>query len=320
MRRLAVLTSGGDAPGMNAAIRAVVRRALANKDVRVFGVERGFAGLMEGKLTELRSNSVADIIHRGGTILHTARSEEFKTELGQEMAVHTLARFGIEGLIVIGGDGSFRGAQALAKRGIKVIGVPGTIDNDVSCTDATIGFDTAVNTVLDAINRVRDTAISHGRVFVIEVMGRDKGFIALASGLAGGAESILVPEVPFDLDEVAARVRRSRNRGKRHSIIVCAEGAARAFDVARGIEERTGLETRVTVLGYIQRGGTPSAIDRALGTMLGAKAVDGLLSGYSGVMAGVSGGRPVLVPFETVFSTEKGIDLEQYELAMALGI
>ena len=317
MQKIALLTSGGDAPGMNAAVRAVVRRALA-AGCRAYGVQGGYAGLIAGDIEELDTRAVGDIIHRGGTILRTARSEEFRTEAGQARALEQLRRHGIDGLVVIGGDGTLRGALALHDRGFPVVGVPATIDNDLPGTDVTIGFDTAVNTVLEAINRIRDTATAHGRTFVIEVMGRNSGQIALVAGLAGGAESILVPEVPYDLDDVCARLLRGRERGKRHSIIVVAEGAGRGFDIARAIEARTGLETRVTVLGHIQRGGTPSGRDRLVASILGAAAVEALLAGQSGVMVGVRGESWTATPIAEVLATPRPLAAGWIELAEVL--
>lgn len=317
MQRIALLTSGGDAPGMNAAVRAVVRRALA-AGCQPIGVQEGYAGLIEGRMEELDHRAVGDIIHRGGTILRTARSEAFRTPEGQERALEQLSRHGIEGLVAIGGDGTLRGALALHRQGFPVVGVPATIDNDLAGTDVTIGFDTAVNTVLEAINRVRDTATAHGRTFVIEVMGRRSGQIALMAGLAGGAESILVPEVPYDLDDVCARLLRGRQRGKRHSIIVVAEGAARGFEVAQAIEARTGLETRVTVLGHIQRGGTPSGRDRMVASILGAAAVEALLAGQSGVMVGVRGDGWMATPIEEVLASPRPLPAGWMELAEIL--
>lgn len=254
MKRIGVLTSGGDAPGMNAAIRAVVRTAIYH-NIEVMGVMRGYKGLIDGEVQSMNISSVSDIMQRGGTIIHTARSEEFKTPEGQEKAVRTLREFGIEGLIVIGGDGSFRGAQALSNRGINTIGIPGTIDNDIACTDFTIGFDTAINTALESIGRIRDTSSSHERANIIEVMGRNSGEIALYSGLAGGAETIIVPEFGFNIDEICKKILKGMKRGKRHSIIVLAEGAGDAIALGKQIQEKTGIETKATILGYIQRGG-----------------------------------------------------------------
>lgn len=319
LSRIGVLTSGGDAPGMNAAIRAVVRKAVYH-GLDVVGIERGYLGLLHREFRELNLSSVADIIHRGGTILRTARCEEFKTPKGQAQGLTSLLEAGIEGLVVIGGDGSFRGALALHNSGFPVVGVPGTIDNDLPGTDFSIGFDTAVNTVIDAINKIRDTATSHERTFVIEVMGRKSGHIALHAGLAGGAESILIPEVPFNLDEVIFKLERGLNRGKLHSIILVAEGAAGGMEIGEEIRRKTGLETRVIILGHIQRGGTPSGLDRTLASLMGAGAVDLLRSGEQGKMTGVVGGRLQAVDLYEVLRGRKEIDLSLYELAGVLAI
>lgn len=319
MRRIAVLTSGGDAPGMNAAIRAVVRKAIYH-GIEVLGVEQGYQGLMAGRFRPLDARSVGDIIHRGGTILRSARAPRFREAEGQEQALSHLRAAGVEGLVVIGGDGSLHGALALHRRGFPVAGIPASIDNDVGGTDACIGFDTAVNTVLDAINRIRDTASSHERTFVVEVMGRDRGFIALAAGLAGGAESVLVPELPVDYDDVCARLRAGSARGKVHSIIVVAEGVGSGLQVAREIEARTGLETRVTVLGHIQRGGTPTAADRILAARLGAAAVDCLRAGHSGHLLGLRAGEVRCVPLEEALAQSPPLPRELVELAAILAI
>ncbi|HQD05831.1 MAG TPA: 6-phosphofructokinase [Bacillota bacterium] len=320
MMKIALLTSGGDAPGMNAAIRAVVRRA-GYYGLTVYGIERGFAGLLNGEgFRPLNHRSVADIIHRGGTILRTARAPEFCRASVQDQAAAWLREQGIEALIVIGGDGSFRGGAALQERGLRFIGIPATIDNDIYGTDLTIGFDTAVNTAADAINRLRDTATSHERVFVIEVMGRCAGFIALASGLAGGAESILVPEMEFNLEDICRRLLAAKENGRSHSIIVVAEGAASAMQMGEEIKKRTGLETRVTILGHLQRGGTPTAADRILATQMGAAAVDLLRRGENGVMVGYVKGRIEPVPLAEVFSGEKTFPAEAYELAHILSL
>jgi 6-phosphofructokinase 1 len=313
MKRIAVLTSGGDAPGMNAAIRAAVRKAL-HWGCEVFGVEYGYTGLLKGQMKLMRYEDVGNIMQRGGTILKTARSTQFPTPEGQETALLELSRRDIEGLVVIGGDGSFRGAQLLAKRGIKVCGVPGTIDNDIYGTDYTIGFDTACNTVLDAINKIRDTASSHKRIVIIEVMGRDSGWIALAAGLAGGAEFVIVPEIPYDLDFVSDKIIRGMNQGKEHSIVVVAEGAAHGFDVGEKLRVSTGYDTRVTVLGHIQRGGSPSAFDRILATRLGAAAVDALVAGESAGMVGLVGNQVAVSSLETVVNQKRGLDVSLYEL------
>lgn len=319
MKRIGVLTSGGDAPGMNAALRAVVRRGIYG-GLEVVGIAHGYAGLLEGDGQRLELSSVGDIIHRGGTILRTGRSEEFRTKDGQRKALARAAELGLDGLVVIGGDGSYRGAVELEKLGLPVIGIPGTIDNDIAGTELTIGFDTAVNTVLDAVNKIRDTAFSHERTFIIEVMGRMSGHIALAAGLAGGAESILVPEFPPNYDEVCARLQHSRERGKRHSIIVVAEGVGSGFQVGEEIKRRTGYETRTSVLGYIQRGGTPSAADRTLGTRMGAFAVDALVAGTHGVCVGIRGGALLTMPISEATAKQRALDRELYELAATLAI
>lgn len=317
--KIGVLTSGGDAPGMNAAVRAIVRKGVY-EGLDVWGISHGFAGLLRGELRRLHRSSVADIIHRGGTILHTARCEEFKTPEGLDEAVASLEREGIQGLIVVGGDGSFRGARELHRLGFRVVGVPATIDNDISHTDYSIGFDTAVNTVVEAINRVRDTATAHERTFVVETMGRESGFIALTAGLAGGAESVLIPEVPFDIDEVCHRILRGYQRGKLHSIIVVAEGAKSGFEVAKEIQEKTGFETRVIVLGHVQRGGPPTAFDRMLATRMGAKAVELLTSGQSGQMVAIRGNELMGVDLDVVLEKPKELDLSVFELAGILAI
>lgn len=304
---------------MNAAIRAVVRRAIY-AGIEVVGIHRGYAGLQNGLFTPMNLSSVADIIHRGGTILHTARSESFKTLEGQQTGVAQLRAAGIEGLVVIGGDGSFRGALALTALGFPTVGIPGTIDNDIAGTDFSIGHDTAVNTVVDAINKVRDTATSHERTFVIEVMGRDSGFIALAAGLAGGAESILIPEVPVSLEEVCDRLRRGHERGKLHSLIIVAEGVGSGMQIGEEIQRRTGFDTRVTVLGHIQRGGAPSAIDRMIASRFGARAVELLLERQGGKMVGIQADQTVVHDLKDVLGQKKTPDLELYQLAGILAI
>jgi len=279
--KIGILTSGGDAPGMNAAIRSVVRKALS-ENCKVFGIKRGFQGLISGEIIPLHSRAVGDILQRGGTILKSARCPEFQTPEGQATAKEQLDKLGLNGLVILGGDGSFHGAQVLNKMGFQTVGIPATIDNDIGCTDYSIGYDTAVNTVLDAINKIRDTASSHNRVYVVEVMGKNSGFIALAAGLTGGAEAILIPEIPFDLEEVSNRIKRSLKKGKTHSIIIVAEGLlgdpvavehSSGFTIGKALAEKTGADTRVTVLGHIQRGGTPSLFDRKIATLMGAKAL-----------------------------------------------
>ncbi|SFQ14877.1 6-phosphofructokinase [Caldicoprobacter faecalis] len=319
MKTIGVLTSGGDAPGMNAAIRAVVRTAIYNK-VRVLGIKRGFNGLIRGEIEEMDVASVGEIIHRGGTILHTARCEEFKTEEGLKKAYNIIKIFGIDGIIVIGGDGSFRGARDLSKFGVPVVGIPGTIDNDIACTDFTIGFDTAVNTVLDALNKIRDTVTSHERVNIIEVMGRNAGDIALYAGLSGGAEDIIVPEIPFNVDNVCRILIEGKNRGKVSYILIVAEGTKNSFQLAKEVEEKTGLEVRVTVLGHIQRGGSPTAADRILASRMGAHAVKLLLSGKSNRVVAIRGSQIVDYDIDEALSMKKEFDHEMYELAKILSI
>ncbi|MCL6453315.1 MAG: 6-phosphofructokinase [Alicyclobacillus sp.] len=319
MKKIAVLTSGGDAPGMNAAVRAVVRAGIYH-GMEVLGVQRGYSGLLQEEFTPMTLGSVADTIQRGGTVLYTARCEAFKTEEGQDRGAEVLRNHGVEGLVVIGGDGSFRGALALHRRGIATVGVPGTIDNDIACCDATIGFDTAVNTAIEAIDKIRDTATSHERTYVVEVMGRNAGDIALHAGLAGGAESILIPERPFVMDDIIRKLERGVSRGKKHSIILVAEGAGKGMEIGKYLAEHTGFEVRVTVLGHIQRGGAPSAKDRVLASTLGAYAVDLLRTGASGKMAATQNGVLEAVDFETVFTTPRQPDLRLYELADMLAI
>ncbi len=316
--KIAVLTSGGDAPGMNAAIRAVVRRAI-NKGYEVCGIQRGYAGLFNGnQLVALGIGSVADIIHRGGTILLTARAPEMFQPENQDKAAAFLKAEGVDGLVIIGGEGTFQGAMTLEKRGIKTICVPGTIDNDINGTELTIGFDTAVNTILEAVNRLRDTATSHERIFILEVMGRQNGYLALAAGLAGGAESILVPEIEYDLDQVSSRLLRGIKRQKTHSIILVAEGAADVYKVKKEIKRRIDTEIRVTVLGHIQRGGSPSAVDRLLGSRMGSAAVDLLHEGKRGLFTAVRGETITAKPLEECFETAKPFPEDLYNLALVL--
>lgn len=321
VQRIGVLTSGGDAPGMNAAVRAVVRRGLS-LGLEVIGVRRGYAGLIKGELMPLTLRDVGDMIQRGGTFLYTARSERFLTPEGQAEAMGQVRSAGLEGLVVIGGDGSYRGARVLARLGLPTVGVPGTIDNDIAGTDLTIGFDTAVNTVLDAVNKIRDTATSHERTFVLEVMGRHSGWIALTAGLAGGAESILIPEHRVPIEIVCQRLRQGKERGKRHSIIIVAEGVASGYQVAEEIKALAGFDTRVTVLGHIQRGGTPSATDRALATRLGARAAEVLAAGGGGegICLGMEAGQVVTRLLDDVIGQPKPIPTELIELAEILAL
>lgn len=312
------MTSGGDAPGMNAAIRAVVRKAIYH-GIEVVGISLGFSGLILGDFQQLNGKTVGDIIHRGGTILRTARSEEFRGPVGQRTAAENLKGAGIQGVVVIGGDGSLRGALRLAEYGIAIVGIPATIDNDIPCTDYTIGFDTAVNTVVDAINKIRDTAASHERVIIIEVMGRRSGHIALMAGIAGGAETIFIPEVEVNLEEASTKILRGRDRGKPHSIILVAEGVGSAIDIGKEIKKRTGMDTRVTILGHIQRGGTPTAFDRMIASQLGAEAVSLFLKEAApAVMVGLEAQKVTNHEIEHVLQEEKKINLEAYYLAEIL--
>ena len=317
MKTIGILTSGGDAPGMNSAIRAAVRTAL-NNGMRVKGIRNGYDGLMKGDIYEMNVSSVADIIHKGGTILGTARSTEFKNPEGQKRGAQILKDYGIEGLIVIGGDGSYKGAKALSDLGIKTIGIPGTIDNDMGYTDFTIGFFTAIETVTDAIGKLRDTSSSHGRAVVIEVMGRNCGDLALYSGIAGGAESIIVPEHKFSIDEIVEKVNHGRKRGKLHHLIVLAEGVGNPYTVAKEVEERSGVETKVTVLGHVQRGGSPSAVDRLLGSSMGARAVELLSEEKTGIAIGYKNGKLIEVSIDEATTVKSVFDENLYDLANSL--
>jgi len=314
MKTIGILTSGGDAPGMNSAIRAAVRTAL-NSGMRIKGIRNGYDGLMKGDIYEMNVSSVADIIHKGGTILGTARSLEFKGKKGQERGAQILIDYGIEGLIVIGGDGSFQGAKALSDLGIKTVGIPGTIDNDMGYTDFTIGFFTAMETVSDAVGKLRDTSSSHGRAVVIEVMGRNCGDLALFSGLAGGAESIIVPEHEFSIDEIIEKMEHGKKRGKLHHLITLAEGVGDPYSVANELEEKTGIETKVTVLGHVQRGGSPSTVDRLLGSTMGAHAVELLQEEKTGLAIGYANGKLIEVSLDEAINSKSQFNEKLYALA-----
>jgi len=318
VRRISVVTAGGDAPGMNAAIRSVVRAAIFN-GLEVLGIERGYAGLIEGQVHSLGTRSVSGIINQGGTILKTARCEEIKTDQGILKAVQTLKTHKIDGLVVIGGDGSFRAASELYQAsGIPVIGVPATIDNDVAGTDTTIGFDTALNTALFIIDRIRDTATSHERVFVVEVMGRKRGFLALAVGFAEGAEFILVPEIKFNLESICKKLKGGREKGKTSEIIVKAEGAGDSSLIAEEIRKRTGYDVRLTILGHALRGGPPTAQSRILANQFGAYSVGLLLKGAEKNMVGTKGQRMVSVDLDDSWKRRKDLDKHLYRLAEIL--
>lgn len=315
---IAVLTSGGDAPGMNAAIRAVVRKALVN-GVKVKGVKRGYAGLLNEEIADMEKKDVSDTIQRGGTILGTARCPEFKEEEVQQKAADICRSYGIDGMVVIGGDGSYRGAQALSHHGINTVGIPGTIDLDIACTDYTIGFDTAVNTAMQAIDKVRDTSSSHERCSIIEVMGRNAGYIALWCGVANGAEDILIPE-KYDFNEqmIVNNIIKNRKLGKTHHIIINAEGIGHSTSMARRIEAATGIETRATILGYMQRGGSPTATDRFYASMMGAYAADLLCEGKTNRVVGYRNGEFVDYDIEEALGMEKSIDEYQYLVSRQL--
>lgn len=318
VKKIAVLTSGGDCSGMNAAIRSVVRTAIYNR-IKVFGVIRGYEGLIKGDIKELDRHSVSNIINLGGTMLKTARSEEFKTKKGRLKAVRSLKKQGIDGLIVIGGDGSFRGAHALCQEwGIRCIGVPATIDNDINGTDFTIGSNTALGVALDAIDKIRDTVTSLERIFVVEVMGRECGYIAMRTALAGGAEDVLLPDIKYDLDKICQEIKSAYKKGKLSWILIVAEGSGRADKIARIIEKKTGYETRVTVLGHIQRGGRPSVIDRILASRLGAAAVTLLMQGESDKMVGIIADQVEATELSYACQPKKDTNRQLYRLLKIL--
>ncbi|MBQ8572798.1 MAG: 6-phosphofructokinase [Ruminococcus sp.] len=317
---IAVLTSGGDAPGMNAAVRAVVRSAI-NKNIQVYGVRRGYNGLLTGEVVQMNLRSVSDIIHRGGTMLCTARSEEYNTPEGVKKAADYCRSLGVNGVVVIGGDGSFRGARDLSGAGIPCVGIPGTIDNDIACSDYTIGFDTAMNTALEMVDKIRDTAQSHDRCSVVEVMGRRCGDIALQTGIACGATSILVPEKPVDLDKmVVEKIINTKATGKRHFIVVVAEGVGGTEDIAKYIEEKTGIESRATILGHVQRGGSPTLRDRVVASAMGHHAVELLSSGIGDRVVALQGGNIVDLDITEALNMKRVFDEELYNIAMDVSI
>lgn len=319
-KAIAVLTSGGDAPGMNAAVRAVVRSGI-NKGMKVYGVYRGYNGLLNGDLNELNLRSVSEIIGNGGTMLYTARSEEFKKPEAQQRAAEYCRSMGISGVVVIGGDGSFRGARALTNAGINCIGVPGTIDNDIACSEYTVGFDTAMNTAIQMVDRIRDTAQSHDRCSIVEVMGRRCGDIALQTGIATGATAILVPEVEFNIEQdVITRIVNTQKTGKQHFVIVVAEGVGGVQDLAKYIEQRLGIEARATVLGHVQRGGSPTLRDRVVASQMGYKAVDLLDRGIGNRVVVMRGGKITDLDINEALDMERVFDMELYKIAMAISI
>lgn len=317
---IGVLTSGGDAPGMNAAIRAVVRKAIANGK-KVVGIQKGYQGLLNEEISEMTARDVSDIIQRGGTILRTARCEEFKTEEGQKKGAEICRKYGIDGLVVIGGDGSYRGAQKLSAQGVNTVGLPGTIDLDIACTDYTIGFDTAINTAMQAIDKVRDTSSSHERCSIIEVMGRNAGYIALWCGVANGAEDILLPEkYEFNEQEIINNIINNRKKGKTHHLIINAEGIGHSTSMARRIEAATGVETRATILGYMQRGGSPTCKDRYMASMMGAYAIDRLCEGATNRVVAFKHGEYVDFDIDEALAMKKDISEYEYEISKFLSL
>ena len=319
VRTIGVLTSGGDAPGMNAAVRAVVRAALA-KGIKVMGIRRGYNGLIYDDVFEMDLRSVSDIIHKGGTALFTARSPEFKTEEGMNKALATCKKYGIDGCVVIGGDGSYRGARDLSLHGIPCVGVPGTIDNDIACTDYTIGFDTAMNTAMEMIDKLRDTSQSHERCSVVEVMGRHAGYLALETGISVGATAILIPEINYDLDSIVSKMKKSQKSGKKHFIIVVAEGVGHVQELTKKIQELTGIESRATVLGHVQRGGRPTTRDRVVASALGHEAVNLLSQNIGNRVVAVKNNGIVNYDIYEALQMKKTIDINLYNAANEISI
>ncbi len=317
---IGVLTSGGDAPGMNAAVRAVVRTAIS-MGIKCYGIRRGYNGLIEGDIFEMQIRDVSDIIHRGGTVLYTARSPLFKTEEGLKMAIENCKKFGISGIVVIGGDGSYRGARDLSLRGVPCVGIPGTIDNDISSTDYTIGFDTAMNTAMHMVDKLRDTTQSHERCSVVEVMGRHAGWLALETGIAVGATAVLVPEVAFDIDnDIVAKIRKTQQSGKKHFIIVVAEGVGEVQKIAEEIEEKTGIESRATILGHVQRGGSPTVRDREMASCMGYYAVKLLSQGVGNRVVCYRDGKILDRDIFEALNMVKKFDIDKYKIANTISI
>ena len=319
IKKIGVLTSGGDAPGMNAAVRAVVRTAL-NKGVEVVGIVGGYTGLINGEIIDFNLRSVSEIIHRGGTVLYSSRCPEFKTEEGILKAVETCKKHGIDGIVTIGGDGTFRGARDLSLHGIPCVGIPATIDNDIASTDYTIGFDTAMNTVMEMVDRLRDTAQSHARCSVVEVMGRGAGYLALRTGIAVGAVAILVPEVEYNVDEIVERMMKTKKTGKKHFIIVVAEGIGKVKYIAKEIEDKTGIETRATVLGHVQRGGRPTVRDRVMASRMGYAAVELLVQGVGNRVISFTDNKIVDFDIYEALSMERKFDYDLYRIAHEISI
>ena len=320
MKKIGVLTSGGDAPGMNAAVRAVVRTGCEN-GMQVMGIERGYTGLINGEMYEMNLRTVSDIIHRGGTMLYSARCPEFKTQAGIDKAAESCRKNGIEGLVVIGGDGSFRGARDLSLSGIPCVGIPGTIDNDIACSDYTIGYDTAMNTIMEMVDKIRDTTESHDRCSVVEVMGRSAGYLALNAGIAVGATTILIPEVPYDIEkDVIERMRRTQKTGKKHFIIIVAEGIGGVEALAKEIEEKTGVESRATILGHVQRGGSPTVRDRVVASEMGNYAVKLLEKGIGNRVVAMQKEKVVDFDIYEALNMTKSIDLNLYKVAHEISI
>ncbi len=314
MSTIGVLTSGGDAPGMNAAVRAVTRAAI-KKGFKVMGIHRGYNGLLNGDIVELHVRSVCDIIQRGGTYLYTARCPEFRTAEGVKKGADKCKELGLSGIVVIGGDGSFRGAADLSAEGIPCVGLPGTIDNDIACTEYTIGYDTAMNTALEMVDKIRDTAQSHDRCSVVEVMGRNAGYIAVNTGIACGALDIITTEMPYDLDEIAKKMLETRKQGKQHFIIVVSEGVGHSTEIAQIIQEKTGIESRATILGHVQRGGAPTVRDRVVASQMGYYAVDLLSQGIGNRVVGMQNNKIVDFDIQEALSMKKPFEIDLYNIA-----